>query len=47
MDSVVLPILSIVDVLSYSCVGWYDDESVLLAQSICLFRLGAPQVFAY
>jgi hypothetical protein len=43
----VLPGLSIADVLSYTCVGWYDDESVLLAQSICLFRLGAPQVHAY
>jgi hypothetical protein len=33
--------------LSCSCVGWYDDEFVLLAQSVCLFGLGAPQVFAY
>jgi hypothetical protein len=43
---VVLPVLSIADVLSYSYV-WYGDESVLLAQSVCLFGLGAPQVFAY
>jgi hypothetical protein len=43
----VLPGLTIADVLSYSCVGWYDNESVLLAQFICLFRLGAPQVLAY
>jgi hypothetical protein len=41
------PGLSILDVLSYSCVGWYDDESVLLAQFVFLFGLGAPQVFAY
>jgi hypothetical protein len=47
MDSMVLPVLSIADVLSYSCVGWYGDESILLAQSVCLFWLGAPQVFAY
>jgi hypothetical protein len=46
-DGMVLPGLSIVDVLSYSSVGWYDIESILLAQSICLFGLGAPQVFAY
>jgi hypothetical protein len=26
--------------LSYSSVGWYDDESVLLAQFVCLFELG-------
>jgi hypothetical protein len=43
----VLPGLSIANVLSYLCVGWYGDESVLLAQSICLFGLGAPQVFVY
>jgi hypothetical protein len=43
----VLPVLAIVDVLYYSNVGWYDDESILLAQSVCLFGLGAPQVFAY
>jgi hypothetical protein len=47
MDSMVLPILFITDVMSYSCVGWYDDESILLAQSVCLFWMGAPQVFAY
>jgi hypothetical protein len=35
-------LFSITDVLSYSCVGWYGDESVLLAQSVCLFKLGAP-----
>jgi hypothetical protein len=38
----VLPCISITDVLSYSSVGWYGDESVLLAQFVCLFRLGAP-----
>jgi hypothetical protein len=38
----VLPYISIADVLSYSSVGWYDDESILLAQFVCLFRLGAP-----
>jgi hypothetical protein len=43
----VLSSLFIADVLSYSNAGWYDDESVLLAQSVYLFRLGAPQVFAY
>jgi hypothetical protein len=43
----VLSSLFIVDVFSYSSVGWYDDESVLLAQSNCLFGMGAPQVFAY
>jgi hypothetical protein len=32
----------IADVLSYSSVGWYDDESVLLAQFVYLFGLGAP-----
>jgi hypothetical protein len=37
----------IADVLSYSSVGRYDDESVLLAQSVYLFGLGTPQVFAY
>jgi hypothetical protein len=47
MDGMVLPGLSIADVLSYSSAGWYDDESLLLAQSVCLFGLGAPQVFAY
>jgi hypothetical protein len=36
----VLPSLSIADVLSYSCVGWYGDEFVLRAQSVCLFGLG-------
>jgi hypothetical protein len=36
----VLLVLSIADVLSYSCVGWYGDESVLLAQFVWLFRLG-------
>jgi hypothetical protein len=41
----VLSGLSIADILSYSYVGWYNDESVL-AQSICLFGLEAPQVFA-
>jgi hypothetical protein len=40
----VLSNLFIADVLSYSSVGWYDDESVLLAQSVCLCELGAPQV---
>jgi hypothetical protein len=39
--------LSIVDVLSYSSVECYDDESALLASSVCLFGLGAPQVFVY
>jgi hypothetical protein len=43
----VLPDLSIADVLSYSSVEWYGDESSLLAQSVCLFGLGVPQVFAY
>jgi hypothetical protein len=36
----VLPGLSIAIALSYSSVGWYDDESAYLAQSVCLFRLG-------
>jgi hypothetical protein len=43
----VLPGLFIANVLSYSSVGRYNNESVLLAQSVCLFKLGAPQVFAY
>jgi hypothetical protein len=34
--------LFIADVLSYSNVVWHDDESVLLAQSVYLFGLGAP-----
>jgi hypothetical protein len=42
----VLSSLFIVDVLSYLSVGWYDDEYVLLAQSVCLFGLGEPQYFA-
>jgi hypothetical protein len=46
-DGMVLPGLSIADVLSYSSVGWYGDESVLLAQSVCLFGMGVPWVFAY
>jgi hypothetical protein len=41
---VVLSSFFIVDVLSYTSVGWSDDESVLLAQSVCLCGLGAPQV---
>jgi hypothetical protein len=41
----VLPGLSITDLLSYSSVGWYDDESVLLAQSVCLFGLGGTTSF--
>jgi hypothetical protein len=36
----VLSSLFIVDALSDSSVGWYGDESVLLAQSVCLFELG-------
>jgi hypothetical protein len=43
----VLSSLFIVDVLSYSSLGWYDDESILLVESACLFGLGAPQVFAH
>jgi hypothetical protein len=43
----VLSGLFIVDVLSYSSVGRYNNESVLLAQSVYLFGLGAQQVFAY
>jgi hypothetical protein len=37
--------LFIVDVLSYSIVGWYVDESVLLAQSVYLFELGSTISF--
>jgi hypothetical protein len=44
-DSMVCPVLSIVDVLSCSCVGWYGDEFVLLAQSDCLFGLGGTTSF--
>jgi hypothetical protein len=40
----VLSSLFITDVLYYSSVGWYDNESVLVAQSVCLFGLEAPQV---
>jgi hypothetical protein len=36
----VLSSLFIVNVLSYSSVGWYDDEFILLAQSVYLFELG-------
>jgi hypothetical protein len=43
----VLSSLFIIDVLSYSSVGWYSDESVLLAQSICLCGLGDTTSFAY
>jgi hypothetical protein len=43
----VLSSLFITDMLFYSIVGWYGDESVLLSQIVCLFGLGAPQVFAY
>jgi hypothetical protein len=32
--------LFIADVLSYSNVGWYGDDSILLAQSVYLFGLG-------
>ena len=41
----VRPVLSIADVLSCSCVGWYGDEFVLLAQSVCLFGLGGNTSF--
>jgi hypothetical protein len=44
---VVLSSLFITDVLSYTSVGWYDDESVLLAQSVCLCGLGGTTSFAY
>jgi hypothetical protein len=30
-----------------SCVGWYGDEFVLLAQSVCLFGLGAPPFYSF
>jgi hypothetical protein len=46
-DVMVLSSLFIANVLSYSSVGRYADESVLLAQSAYLFGLGAPHVFAY
>jgi hypothetical protein len=39
--------LFIVDVLFYSSVGWYNDESVLRAQSVYLFGMGASQIFVY
>jgi hypothetical protein len=39
--------LLIADVLSHSSVGWYDNESILLVQYVCLFGLGAPHVFIY
>jgi hypothetical protein len=42
----VLSSLFIADVLSYSSVGWYDDESVLLVQSVCLCGLGDTTSFA-
>jgi hypothetical protein len=41
----VRPVLSIADVLSCSYVGWYDDEFVLLAQSVYLFGLGGTTSF--
>jgi hypothetical protein len=44
-DSMVRPVLSIADVLSCSCVGWYSDEFVLLAQSVCLFGLEGTTSF--
>jgi hypothetical protein len=37
--------LFIADVLSYSSVGWYGDEYVLLAQSVYLFELGGTTSF--
>jgi hypothetical protein len=43
----VLSSLFIADVLSYSSVGWYGDESVLLAQPVCLCGLGGTTSFAY
>jgi hypothetical protein len=43
----VLSSLFIADVLSYSSVGWYNDESILLAQSGCLCGLGGTTSFAY
>jgi hypothetical protein len=39
--------LFIADALSNSSLGRYSDEFVLLAQSVYLFGLGAPQVFVY
>jgi hypothetical protein len=42
----VLSSLFITDVLSYSSVGWYGDESVLLAQPVCLCGLGGTTSFA-
>jgi hypothetical protein len=39
--------LFITDVLSYSSVGRYDNKSILLAQTVYLFGLRAPQVFVY
>jgi hypothetical protein len=41
----VRPDLSIADVLSYSCVGWYVDEFILLAQYGCLFGLRGTTSF--
>jgi hypothetical protein len=46
-DVMVVSSLLIVDGLSYSSMGWYDDESVLLVLSVCLFVLEAPKVFTY
>jgi hypothetical protein len=37
--------LFIAKVLSESSMRWYDDESVLLAQSVYLFRLGHHKIF--
>jgi hypothetical protein len=43
----VLSSLFIADLLSYSSVGRYGDESLLLAQSICLFGLEGTTSFVY
>jgi hypothetical protein len=44
----VLSSLFIANVLSYSSVGQYDDESVLLVQSVYLFKArGHHKFFSY
>jgi hypothetical protein len=39
--------LLIVDILSCSNMEWYDDELMVCAYSLCLFRLGAPPFYSF
>jgi hypothetical protein len=39
--------LLIVDILSCSNMEWYDDEPMVCAYSLCIFRLGAPPFYSF